>query len=126
MGDGSFQLTAQELSTVLRQGLTPVIILVHNDGYTVERGILGADASYNNIATWRYDRLVEAFDPQSLAITAKADTEDTLAAALNTARSNRDRLVFIEAVMERLDAPESLVKPGKAFAAADYHHAPVS
>ncbi|AQW46990.1 thiamine pyrophosphate-dependent enzyme [Streptomyces violaceusniger] len=126
IGDGSFQLTAQELSTVLRQGFTPVIILVNNDGYTVERRILGADASYNNIATWRYDRLVEAFDPQNLAITAKADTEDTLAAALDTARSNRDPLVFIEAVMERLDAPESLVKLGKAFATADYHHAPVS
>ncbi|MBO3675616.1 alpha-keto acid decarboxylase family protein [Streptomyces sp. NEAU-YJ-81] len=126
IGDGSFQLTAQELSTVLRKGLTPVIILVNNDGYTVERCILGADASYNNIATWRYDRLVEAFDPRNLAITAKADTEDALAAALDTARSNRDRLVFIEAVMERLDAPESLVKLGKAFAAADYHHAPVS
>ncbi|CDR17736.1 hypothetical protein [Streptomyces iranensis] len=111
---------------MLRHGLHPVIFLINNDGYTVERCILGADAGYNNIATWRYDRLVEAFDPQNLAITVKANTEDTLAAALETARGNRDWLMFIEAVMERLDAPEPLVKLGKAFAAADYHHAPVS
>jgi indolepyruvate decarboxylase len=126
IGDGSFQLTAQELSTVLRLGLSPVIILINNDGYTVERCILGADASYNNIAPWRYDRLVDAFDPQDTAVTVKANTEDALAAALDTAKNNRDRLVFVEAFMERLDAPESLVKLGKAFATADYHHAPVS
>lgn len=126
IGDGSFQLTAQELSTVLRLGLCPVIILINNDGYTVERCILGADASYNNIAPWRYDRLVEAFDPKDTAVTVKANTEDALAAALDTAKNNRDRLVFVEAFMERLDAPESLVKLGKAFATADYHHAPVS
>lgn len=45
IGDGSFQLTAQELSTLLRHGLAPVIVLVNNDGYTVERCILGANAA---------------------------------------------------------------------------------
>ncbi|MGI5134326.1 MULTISPECIES: hypothetical protein [unclassified Streptomyces] len=68
----------------------------------------------------------EAFDPQDTAVTVKANTEDALAAALDTAKNHRDRLVFVEAFMERLDAPESLVKLGTVFATADYHHAPVS
>ncbi|MFF0760634.1 thiamine pyrophosphate-dependent enzyme [Streptomyces sp. NPDC003737] len=126
IGDGSFQLTAQELSTVLRHGLNPVVILINNDGYTVERHILGANAGYNNIATWHYDRLVEAFDPLGLAVTVKATTEGELAAAFETAGGNRDRLVFVEAFMERLDAPESLVQLSRAFSTSDYHHAPVS
>jgi hypothetical protein len=29
------------------------------------------------------------------------------------------------AVMDRMDAPEAVVRIGTAFAAADYHHAPV-
>jgi TPP-dependent 2-oxoacid decarboxylase len=34
IGDGSFQLTAQELSTILRHGLKPLIFLINNGGYT--------------------------------------------------------------------------------------------
>ncbi|WP_426512490.1 alpha-keto acid decarboxylase family protein [Dactylosporangium sp. McL0621] len=125
IGDGSFQLTAQELATVLRLGLNPVIVLVNNDGYTVERCILGENAAYNSIAPWRYDRLVQAFDPQDRAVTVAVGTEDELAAALDKAGATRDRPVFIEARMGRMDAPEALVRIGKAFADADYHHAPV-
>ncbi|WP_433220330.1 alpha-keto acid decarboxylase family protein [Dactylosporangium sp. CS-047395] len=125
IGDGSFQLTAQELATILRLGLNPVIVLVNNDGYTVERCILGEHAAYNEIGTWRYDRLVQAFDPQDRAVTVTASTEDQLAAALDKAASTRDRAVFIEARMGALDAPEPLMRLGKAFARADYHHAPV-
>ncbi|MEU7768640.1 alpha-keto acid decarboxylase family protein [Nocardia sp. NPDC049190] len=126
IGDGSFQLTAQELSTILRHDLNPVIFLINNDGYTVERLILGPQASYNDIPKWNYHRLVEAFDPDGRARTAHAGTEDELAAALDTAETDNDRLIFIEVIMERMDSPQSLVELGKAFAAADYHHAAVS
>src|SRR5207237_10009195 len=37
--DGSFQMTAQELSTLLRYDLKPIIFLINNDGYTMERDI---------------------------------------------------------------------------------------
>jgi indolepyruvate decarboxylase len=40
-GDGSFQLTAQELSTMLRHDCKPVIFLINNGGYTIERCYLG-------------------------------------------------------------------------------------
>ncbi|MFG2041762.1 alpha-keto acid decarboxylase family protein [Dactylosporangium sp. NPDC048998] len=123
IGDGSFQLTAQELATVLRLGLNPVIVLINNGGYTVERCILGADAPYNSIAPWRYGRLVEAFDPHERAVTFQVRTEEELATALGMAGRTRDRPIFVEAFMEALDAPESAVRIGQAFAATDYHHA---
>ncbi|MET7398813.1 thiamine pyrophosphate-binding protein [Dactylosporangium sp. NPDC005572] len=125
IGDGSLQLTAQELSTVLRRGLTPVVVMINNGGYTVERCILGAHAEYNTIAPWRYDKLVEAFDPAGRAVTARATTEAELIRALETAGDKRDRLVFIEAVMDELDAPEPLVRLGKEMSSTDYHPAGV-
>jgi indolepyruvate decarboxylase len=61
VGDGSFQLTAQELSTILRLDLKPYIFLINNRGYTIERAILGKNARYNDVANWRYTDLPEAF-----------------------------------------------------------------
>ena len=54
IGDGSFQLTAQELSTILRHDFKPFIFLINNQGYTIERAILGKNARYNDVANWRY------------------------------------------------------------------------
>ena len=45
IGDGSFQLTAQELSTILRHDFKPFIFLINNQGYTIERAILGKNAA---------------------------------------------------------------------------------
>ena len=63
VGDGSFQLTAQELSTILRQDLKPIIFLINNAGYTIERTILGKSAHYNDIANWAYAELPRVFRP---------------------------------------------------------------
>ena len=59
VGDGSFQVTGQDLSTMIRKGLKPVIFLINNDGYTIERVI--TDRPYNDIQPWRYHKLPELF-----------------------------------------------------------------
>ncbi|KAF2490463.1 putative pyruvate decarboxylase [Lophium mytilinum] len=53
-GDGSFQATAQELSTIIRYRLDVTIFIVNNDGYTTERLIHGLHEEYNDLAPWRY------------------------------------------------------------------------
>ncbi len=58
---GSFQLTAQELSTILRRDLKPLIFLINNGGYTIERTILGLHAKYNDVANWHYADLPRVF-----------------------------------------------------------------
>src|SRR5262249_2392480 len=40
-GDGSLQLTVQEISTIMRHDLKPWIFVNQNQGYTVERAVLG-------------------------------------------------------------------------------------
>jgi Thiamine pyrophosphate enzyme, C-terminal TPP binding domain len=108
IGDGAFQMTAQELSTILRRGLKPIIFLVNNNGYTIERLILGPGSSYNDINQWRYAEAASFFDTQGQAIAYRVRTEDELEDAL-AAASGRETLVLIELVMSRLDAPGALV-----------------
>lgn len=69
IGDGSFQVTAQEFSTILRHKQNPIIFLINNDGYTIERYIMGMKAEYNDIAPWKYARLHEVMAKNSQMIT---------------------------------------------------------
>jgi pyruvate decarboxylase len=53
-GDGSFQMSAQELSTIIKHELDLTLFLINNDGYVIERFIHGMKATYNDVAPWRY------------------------------------------------------------------------
>lgn len=118
IGDGSLQFTAQELGTLARAGAAPVVIVVNNGGYTIERAIHPTDAPYNDVAPWRYTDLPAAFGADQ-AFTARAGTAAELDAALDAAVRNPGRLVLIEAVV----APEDY--PGRLAAiAAKYRPAP--
>jgi pyruvate decarboxylase/indolepyruvate decarboxylase len=108
IGDGSFQMTAQELSTILRYDLKPIIFLINNDGYTIERDIHGAKMPYNDIQRWNYHKLPEIFALDSWSV--KVSTESELESALQTASQSRDKLAFIEVVMDKMDSPEILLK----------------
>src|SRR5260370_27201078 len=61
IGDGSFQLTGQELSTILRHDLKPLIFLINNGGFTIERTLRGLHAKYNDVPNWHYADLPRGF-----------------------------------------------------------------
>jgi indolepyruvate decarboxylase len=110
VGDGSFQVTCQDLSTMIRNRLNPVIFLINNDGYTIERVIV--DRSYNDIQPWHYHKLVDVFGGGlALDVRTEGELEDALAKAATT-----DSLVFIEIHTARLDCPESLRSAGRSMA----------
>ena len=119
IGDGSFQLTVQELSTILRLDLKPIIFLLNNRGYTIERYILGMNSSYNDIANWHYSELPSVFAPHRRCFIAQVKTEGELAHALAEAQVS-DRLSLIEIHLDPLDAPEGLRKLGPVTADFDY------
>jgi indolepyruvate decarboxylase len=110
VGDGAFQMTCQDLSTIIRNRLKPVIILLNNDGYTIERVI--CDRPYNDIQPWKYHRLVEVFGT-GLAFDVR--TEGELEEALRQAAA-ADSVVFIEVHTGRLDSSESLKRVGATMA----------
>lgn len=113
VGDGSFQVTCQDLSTMIRNHLKPIIFLINNDGYTIERVI--CDRPYNDIQPWHYHKLVDVFGGGvGLEVRTEGELEDALGKAVTT-----DGLVFIEIHTGRLDCPESLRSAGRSMATAN-------
>lgn len=86
-GEESLQMTAQEISTVMRHDLKPFIFVIQNSGYTVERAVLGKDAKYNDIANWRYSELPNVFSREKKAETNVVQTSNELKKVLDAPHS---------------------------------------
>ncbi|HEY1068794.1 MAG TPA: thiamine pyrophosphate-dependent enzyme [Pirellulales bacterium] len=57
VGDGAFQMTGMELSTIVRHAYNPVIVLLDNKGYGTERFLHDGEFAFNNIHPWKYHKL---------------------------------------------------------------------
>ena len=55
VGDGAFQMTGMEISTIARYGLNPIVVVLNNHGYTTERFLL--DGPFNDIQDWAYHKI---------------------------------------------------------------------
>ncbi|OAA38311.1 pyruvate decarboxylase [Metarhizium rileyi] len=106
IGDGSFQMTAQEISTMIKHELDVIIVLINNDGYSIERFIHGRKQGYNDVARWRYLEAPSFFGAPKVTYTASAKTWDELNTILGNEQVNNTKgLSMIEVIMEREDAP---------------------
>lgn len=119
IGDGSFQVTAQDVSTMIRCGQKSIIFLVNNGGYTIEVEI--HDGPYNVIKNWNYTGLVDAFhNGDGKCWTAKATCEEELVAAIATATGAKNEcLCFIEVVLHKDDTSKELLEWGSRVSAAN-------
>ena len=117
VGDGSFQVSAQELSTILRHDHKPVIFLINNGGYTIERGYLGKDETYNDIANWAYADLPKVFrrdtTARSFVVKTIGDLQDALSAP-------NDTMIFVESIMDAHDALGPVINSSNKGAELDY------
>jgi TPP-dependent 2-oxoacid decarboxylase len=109
IGDGAAQLTVQELGIFSREGLSPVIVVVNNDGYTVERAIHGKTAPYNDIVGWRWTEIPSALGVAD-HLAFRAETYGELDDAFTAAAQHQDRMVFVEVVLPRLEIPPLLAQ----------------
>lgn len=104
-GEGSHQLTVQEISQFVRFGLKPIILVLNNDGYLIKRLLCDyPEAYYNDLAQWNYHQLPKAFGAKDWHC-AKVTTIDELNKALEIAEST-ERASYIEIVTERYEASE--------------------
>lgn len=108
IGDGAFQMTGQELSSIIRHGLNPVIFLLNNDGYQIERVIY--DNHYNNLQMWDYAMLPAAYGGSR---GKRLSTEGDLELFLDAASQATSALHFGEVIIERYDFSETLRKLGE-------------
>lgn len=119
IGDGSFQLTVQELSTIIRHGLKPIIFLLNNGGYTIERLIMGENAAYNDIQNWNYTAIPSVFNGGQDHSTYVVETVGQLKTVLDNVEQNQG-LTFVELKLPAMDAPASLKKFAEVIARFDY------
>ncbi|KAJ6496365.1 thiamine diphosphate-binding protein [Mycena sanguinolenta] len=111
IGDGSVQLTIQELSVMLRQGLAPLIFVINNSGYEIERRIHGRGREYNDIAEWKWTGLLsvlgDASGERSKSYTVRTRSE--LSSLLDTESfADAGKMQLVEVIMPKDDAPRAL------------------
>lgn len=116
IGDGSALLTIQDIGAMLREKINPVVILVNNNGYTVERAIHGEEQPYNDIPASDWQVMPKAFGAtEDNCEILKAATPAELKSALDTAHQNADKMVFIEVMTDVMDIPPLLKEVADAL-----------
>ncbi|UYA61748.1 Pyruvate decarboxylase [Pectobacterium sp. F1-1] len=108
IGDGSLQLTVQELGSIIRDRLNMVIVVLNNEGYTVERAIHGPEQRYNDIAAWNWTQLPAALGADDNEILCEqVRSPEALAQVLELVNAE-SCLSLIEIVLPRMDIPALL------------------
>jgi indolepyruvate decarboxylase len=112
VGDGAFQMTGTELSTIARHGFNPIVVVLNNRSYGTEEAIL--KGPFNDLHEWQYDRIPELLGK---GWGCKVRTEQDLEVAIKTALANKvgfsllnveldseDRSPALERLAQRLNA----------------------
>ncbi|CAN0927602.1 Pyruvate decarboxylase 1, partial [Linum grandiflorum] len=110
IGDGSFQVTAQDVSTMIRSGQRTIIFLVEIH-----------DGPYNVIKNWNYTAVVDAINNgEGKCWTSKVRTEEELTEAIEKATGeHKDDLCFIEVMVHKDDTSKELLEWGSRVASAN-------
>lgn len=114
IGDGAFQMTGMELSTIIRHGYDPVIIVLDNHGYGTERWLHAGDWKYNEIHPWAYSKLPEFLRGGT---GYEVSTEKEFHTALHKAWDDRQAMSIIHVHLPENDASPTLHRLGQRLGA---------
>jgi len=107
VGDGAFQMTGNELSTIVRRKLNPLVIVLDNEGYGTERFLHAGEWEYNNVHPWKYSKLPELYNGGT---GYEVRTEGEFEAALTRAWADRSGMSLIHAHIPRNEASDALTR----------------
>jgi indolepyruvate decarboxylase len=111
VGDGAFQMTGMELSTIARFGLTPILLVLNNRGYGTERPM--TDGSFNDIGLWDHSRLPEVL---GAGRGYRVETEEQLDDALRAARADTSGFSILDVHLAPDDLSPALRRLTRALA----------
>jgi indolepyruvate decarboxylase len=106
-GDGAFQMTGQEMSTLVRHHFDPVIIVLDNSGYGTERKLHAGDWKFNTIQPWQYSRLPEVYGGGR---GYQVHTEAEFDVALQTAWDDRTAPSLLHVYLDPNDHSRALLR----------------
>ena len=106
-GEGSHQLTANDIGTMGRFGANVIVFVLNNSGYLIERALEeNPNWTYNDLAPWNYAEL-----PKTLGcadwFTARVTTLGELDKAMKSARASKSG-AYIEIMGGKMDMPPAL------------------
>ena len=105
VGDGAFQMTCLELSTALKLGYNPIVIVLNNKGYTTERFL--QEGPFNDIPDWKYHNITDLIGGGwGFEVSTEGDLEKAIKAAL----ANKDSLSVINVHLEPTDVSPALTR----------------
>lgn len=111
VGDGAFQMTGTELSTIGKLGLNPIVIILNNHGYTTERFIM--EGPFNDINEWKYENLpVLTGGGWGCAVRSQREFDD----ALHKALSYKQGFSILNVHLEKMDHSPALERLGEKLA----------
>jgi indolepyruvate decarboxylase len=103
VGDGAFQMTGMELSTIARHGLNPIVVVLNNHGYTTERFLL--DGTFNDIHDWAFHKIPEVL---GVGLGLEVRTEEELDTALAAALANTASFSLLNVHLDPWDRSPAL------------------
>lgn len=103
VGDGAFQMTGMELSTIVRYGLNPIVIVLNNRGYAIERPMM--DGPFNDLQLWQYSRIPEIISGGKGYV---IKTEDQLDDALVAAREYKEGFSLLDVHLDKHDMSRAM------------------
>jgi indolepyruvate decarboxylase len=110
VGDGAFQMTGMELSIAAHYALSPIVIVLNNDGYMTERFFL--EGPFNDIQPWAFSRLPEVI---GAGLGFDVRTEDDLSRALAIAKDNVNSFSILDVHIQPGDVSDRLRKLGESM-----------
>jgi TPP-dependent 2-oxoacid decarboxylase len=105
VGDGAFQMTGTELSTAVRYGQTPIVIVLNNRGYSTEREIL--EGPFNDVHEWRYERICDMIGG---GVGTRIETQGEFERGLTTALADSSRLYVMNVLLDPADRSAGMVR----------------
>jgi TPP-dependent 2-oxoacid decarboxylase len=105
VGDGAFQMTGTELSTAVRYGQTPIVVVLNNRGYSTEREIL--EGPFNDVHEWRYERICDMIGG---GVGTRIATQGEFERGLTAALADSSRLHVMNVLLDPADRSAGMVR----------------
>lgn len=103
-GEGAHQMTALEIGNMLRYGVKPVVIIINNNGYTIERFLSrNPDDKINDIMKMSYAKFARIFEGDIWA--TKVESAEDFDKALKVTQI-MNKLCYLEVCTDTDDAPD--------------------
>ena len=115
VGDGAFQMTGMELSTIVRHGFAPIVIVLDNAGYGTERLLHAGDHRFNEIHPWQYHKLPEVLGSGT---GYEVRTEGDFDRALRAALADTQAMSLLHVHLDPRDASKALKRLAESLSSS--------